>query len=64
LATVLGCSAAVSPTADNASQPRSLETLTDIAAQRVQLADTVAAAKWEPTPRSTIRCERKPCSTP
>jgi chorismate mutase len=46
LATVLGCSAAVSPTADNASQPRSLETLTAIAAQRVQLADTVAAAKW------------------
>jgi chorismate mutase len=45
-ATVLGCSAAVPPTADNVSQPRSLEMLTDIAAQRVQLADTVAAAKW------------------
>jgi chorismate mutase len=46
LATVLGCSASVSPTSDNASQPRPLETLTDVAAQRLQLADTVAAAKW------------------
>jgi chorismate mutase len=46
LVTVLGCSAAVSPTADNAGQASPLMTLIDVAAQRVQLADTVAAAKW------------------
>jgi len=46
LVTVLGCSAAVSPTADNAGQASPLMTLSDVAAQRVQLADTVAAAKW------------------
>jgi chorismate mutase len=37
--TALSCSAAVSPTSP-------LVTLTDVAAQRVQVADTVAAAKW------------------
>ncbi|MDQ2880576.1 MAG: chorismate mutase [Actinomycetota bacterium] len=44
--TVLGCSAAVPPSAGNAGPGESLLTLTDVAAQRVQLADTVAAAKW------------------
>lgn len=44
--TVLGCSAAVPPSADNTGPDHSLLTLTDVAAQRVQLADTVAAAKW------------------
>jgi hypothetical protein len=39
-------------------------TLSDVAAQRVQLADTVAAAKWGTDARSTIRCGRTPCSTP
>jgi chorismate mutase len=49
-ASVSGCSAAVPPTTDAASQAASqagrLVTLIDVAAQRVQLADTVAAAKW------------------
>ncbi len=44
--TLLGCSATVSPTADKAGHGKSLLTLVDVAAQRVQLADTVAAAKW------------------
>ncbi|MDQ2791505.1 MAG: chorismate mutase [Pseudonocardiales bacterium] len=44
--TVLGCSSAVPPSAGNAGPGESLLTLTDVAAQRVQLADTVAAAKW------------------
>jgi chorismate mutase len=48
--TVLGCSAGMSPNPDTSSQAASqagpLVTMTDIAAQRVQLADTVAAAKW------------------
>lgn len=44
--TLHGCSAAVSPTTDKASHGESLLTLVDVAAQRVQLADTVAAAKW------------------
>lgn len=43
---LLGCSTAVSPTADNAGHGEPLLALTDVAAQRVQLADTVAAAKW------------------
>ncbi len=42
--TLHGCS--VSPTTDKASHGESLLTLVDVAAQRVQLADTVAAAKW------------------
>lgn len=44
--TVLGCSASMSPNPDTSSQAGPLVTMTDIAAQRVQLADTVAAAKW------------------
>ncbi|MGI8647522.1 MAG: chorismate mutase [Mycobacteriales bacterium] len=44
--TELGCSAAMVPTADKTSHSKPLLTLTDVAAQRVQLADTVAAAKW------------------
>jgi chorismate mutase len=39
---LLGCSAAAPP----AGNGQSLLVLTDVAAQRVQLADTVAAAKW------------------
>lgn len=45
-ATLLGCSSARPPTADRTSDSEALLALTDVAAQRVQLADTVAAAKW------------------
>lgn len=43
---VSGCAAAGPPVADEASHSESLLALVDVAAQRVQLADTVAAAKW------------------
>lgn len=43
---LFGCSAAGPPTADKTSHRESLLVLVDVAAQRVQLADTVAAAKW------------------
>jgi chorismate mutase len=43
---LLGCSATAPPTADRAGNGHSLLALTDVAAQRVLLADSVAAAKW------------------
>jgi len=43
---LFGCSVARPSAADTASQSESLLALVDVAAQRVQLADTVAAAKW------------------
>ena len=46
---VVGWSATAPPTADQAGNDRSLLALTDVAAQRVLLADTVAAAKWGTT---------------
>lgn len=42
---LLGC-AAVAPTADQTGNGQALLALTDVTAQRVLLADTVAAAKW------------------
>lgn len=44
---LFGCSAAGPPAAGRAGHSESLLTLTDVVAHRVQLADTVAAAKWE-----------------
>ncbi|MGH3841653.1 MAG: chorismate mutase [Pseudonocardiaceae bacterium] len=41
-----GCSAATPPTGGGPGPGEALLALTDVAAQRVQLADTVAAAKW------------------
>jgi chorismate mutase len=43
---LLGCSAMAPPTADQTGNDHFLLALTDVAAQRVLLADTVAAAKW------------------
>jgi chorismate mutase len=43
---LLGCSATMSPTVGSVGHGEPLLVLTDVAAQRVQLADTVAAAKW------------------
>jgi len=43
---LLSCSATAPPAADQAGNHRSLLALTDVAAQRVLLGDTVAAAKW------------------
>lgn len=43
---LLGCSATAPPIADQLSVDHSLLALADVAAQRVLLADTVAAAKW------------------
>jgi chorismate mutase len=43
---LFSCSVAGPPAADTASQNESLLALVDVTAQRVQLADTVAAAKW------------------
>jgi chorismate mutase len=43
---LLGCSATAPPTADQTDNDHFLLVLTDVAAQRVLLADTVAAAKW------------------
>ena len=43
---MLGCSATTTPAADQTGNGHSLLALADVAAQRVLLADTVAAAKW------------------
>jgi chorismate mutase len=43
---LLGCYATAPPIGDQAGNDHSLLALTDVAAQRVLLADTVAAAKW------------------
>lgn len=43
---MLGCSATAPPTAAQTGNDHFLLALTDVAAQRVLLADTVAAAKW------------------
>lgn len=43
---LVGCSATAPPTAGQPGDDHSLLALTDVAAQRVLLADTVAAAKW------------------
>ncbi|MGH3777502.1 MAG: chorismate mutase [Pseudonocardiaceae bacterium] len=45
-ATPLSASAVAPPTAGKTSRSEPLLALTDVAAQRLQLADTVAAAKW------------------
>lgn len=44
--TLFSCSTAAPPATNRPGHSESLLTLTDIAAHRVQLADTVAAAKW------------------
>lgn len=51
--------AAFAPAADTKPGGESLLALVDLAAQRVQIADVVAAAKGGTEPPLTILCERR-----